>query len=368
MTASGPWYRFSNADTDPTVAEIHIIDMIGDWYDDAANRFWGENIGVTARSFVEQLSKLPADTKTVRVHINSPGGDIQAGINIANALREQASKGRTVETVIDGIAASIASVIAMAGTRVVMADNALLMVHNPWTIGVGNAAEMRKTADVLDAMRNQIVATYQWHSPLDADALIALMDAETWMGPDEALAAGLITEKSTGVKAVASLSRAAIAKLTAPAAFQARLDALVKPEPTPAPAPAFDALPIVAACRAAGLADLAEELVSAKAPMAAVTARLEQEQTARAAAAQRATDIHALCALGTLPELADSYIAGGMPLDAIRAQLTVMAAKLDTAEIDSSLPVDGKGARPVGATVALQSLQDSYRKLNGRKE
>lgn len=349
------WYRFQNAATDPTVAEIHIIDFIGDWYQDAGNRFWGENIGVTARAFVDELAKLPESVKALRVHINSPGGDVQAGINIANALREQAAKGRSVETVIDGIAASIASVIAMAGTRVSMADNALMMIHNPYSFSVGTAAEMRKTAEVLDAMRNQIVATYKWHATIDDADIVAMMDAETWMGADEALAAGFITEKVEGLKAAASLPPVAVAKLTVPDAFKARFDALVAPAPkadAPAPTPApvaFDAAAVVTACCDAGFADLAAELVRAQAAPDAVSARLEQARAERAAAQARSEQITSVCAKARVPELAAGYIVGGMPVDQVRAHLAVITAKLDKVEIDGALPVDGQNARQKAA-------------------
>src|SRR5262249_31261956 len=150
------WFNIATSDETPTVADIHIIDYIGGWDDDWLARNWGYEMGVTAKQFVEDLAAIPAGVATLKVHINSPGGDVQAGINIANALREQqVSKGRTVETFVDGIAASIASAIAMAGSKVHMADNALLMVHNPWSLAIGNAGEMRKVADILDTMRNQ---------------------------------------------------------------------------------------------------------------------------------------------------------------------------------------------------------------------
>src|ERR1051325_2166278 len=194
------WFKFQAAADDASVVDIHIIDFIGDWIDD----YWG--FGVTAKAFLDQLAKLSNDVKTVRVHINSPGGDVFAASNIANALREQqASKGRTVETIVDGIAASAASIILMAGSTIKVADNGVVMVHNPWTIAVGNAADMRKSADTLDTLRNTIVATYKWHSSLSDDELVALMDAETWMDADEAIAKGFATEKVEGLKAAATI-------------------------------------------------------------------------------------------------------------------------------------------------------------------
>src|SRR5690554_5721149 len=101
------WYRVENAASDPTVVDIHIIDVVGGWVDDMINRFWGVELTVTAKQFVEDLAKLDDQVTAINVHINSPGGDVFGGLNIANALREQESKGRTVTTYVDGLAASI---------------------------------------------------------------------------------------------------------------------------------------------------------------------------------------------------------------------------------------------------------------------
>src|SRR5688500_3592917 len=96
------WFRFQNLAANPAVAEIHILDLIGGWDEDWIARNYGYDMGVTARAFVEQLAALADTVTTIHVHINSPGGDVQGGINIANALREQqTSKGRTVETFVD---------------------------------------------------------------------------------------------------------------------------------------------------------------------------------------------------------------------------------------------------------------------------
>lgn len=335
MTAKArEWFRIQNAASDPTVAEIYIIDFIGDWIDD----YWG--FGVTAKSFVEQLAKLEASVKTIRVHINSPGGDVFSALNIANALRDQqASKGRTVETVVDGLAASAASIVMMAGSVVRMADNALVLVHNPWTIGIGNASDMRKVADELDTVRNTIVATYKWHSTLGDDEIVSLMDAETWMDADAAIANGFATDKVEGLQAAAALDPRAIAKMTVPENYRARVEALLKkPAPSPAAAAATE---ILALCQAAGL-DLAFAAALTKdAPtLEAATARVNSEKASRAAAAQRASEIRGLCATAKVPELAESYIAGGMSTDQVRAQLTIITAKVDHPEIDGGLTPD----------------------------
>lgn len=350
MSKPREWFRFQNAKTDDSVAEIHIIDFIGGWYDDFANRYWGEDLTVTARAFVEQLSKLPDTVKALHVHINSPGGDVQSGINIANALREQqTSKGRTVETFIDGIAASIASVIAMAGSKVHIADNALVMIHDPWGIEIGNAAAMRKYADVLDTIRTQAVNTYRWHSALEPTAIEQLMADETWMDADEAIANGFATHKVEGLQAAALLRPQAMASMKVPDRFKARVEALLeKPSPAPTPAPALE---VMAACREGGCPELAETLFFECATREQVQARIatakaekqaaaDREATARAATQARTEQITAACQTAGLPEAAAGYIAGGMTLDQVRTHLATIRPRLDRAEVDGKLSPD----------------------------
>jgi ATP-dependent protease ClpP protease subunit len=335
------WFRFENAANDETVVDIHILDLIGGWDDDWIARNFGYDMGVTARAFVEQLAALPENVNTIRVHINSPGGDVFAGVTIANALREQAAKGRTVETIIDGIAASIASVIAMAGSTITIADNALVMIHNPWSIAVGEAKDFRKTADELDVIRNTIVATYKWHSSLSDEDIVALMDATTYMDADEAIAKGFATAKVEGLKAAASIDPRAMAKLTIPDKFRDRVAQLVKPAPTPAPAPEpAAAADVLRLCREGECLDLAEALIGDKATIDIVQARVTETKTQRAAAAARATEITAICTTAKLPELAPGYISGGMSPADVRAHLVTITAKLDTAEIDGGLKPD----------------------------
>lgn len=338
------WYRIENATSNPTIAEIHIVDVIGSWDDDWFARNFGYEMGVTARAFIEDLAKLPEAVKTIHLHINSPGGDVQGGVNIANALREQQlSKGRTVETYIDGLAASIASVIAMAGSKVVIGDNALMMIHNPWTIGIGDSAEMRKTADILDTIRGQIINTYKWHSSLDADAIIALMNAETWMDADQAIANGFATEKVEGLKVAASINPNAAAKLKVPDQYRDRVQAFLQPKATePVKASAQE---ILASCKAAGCFDLAEELLAAGATIEQVTAKVQIAKQAKDAEASRVSTIRALCTEFTQPELAADYIAGGMPVDRVRAQLSVVRSKQDRVEIDAGINPDQGQAR-----------------------
>jgi ATP-dependent protease ClpP protease subunit len=332
------WFRFEAPSGDPSVVDIHIIDFIGDWIDD----YFG--FGVTARAFVDQLEKLPPSVTALRVHINSPGGDVAGATNIANALRNQRMhKGRSVVTIVDGWAASAATLVMMAGDPVRIADNGQVFVHNPWTVIGGNAEGLRKTADELDTARASIITTYQWHSPLSAEELGALMDAETMMTADEAIQHGFATEKVEGLKAAASLDRQMLARLPIPDRYRERLAALVRPEPTEAPAPA-DAKDVIHACTAAGFPELAEDLLGQ--PLDAVRAALAQRKTASAAADARATEIRGHCALAFkgrpaafIAAMAEDYIAGGMAVAQIKAQLTRVTGEF-AAEIDTRQPAD----------------------------
>jgi ATP-dependent protease ClpP protease subunit len=289
------WFRMEVSASDPTVAEIQIFDIIGDWVDDIINQFWGVEMTLTAKAFVRQLAELPADVKTIHVHINSPGGDCFAAATIANALRDQQiSKGRTVETFVDGLAASAASVILMAGSKVHVADNGLVMIHNPWTMAVGSARDMRKSADALDKVRDTIVSTYQWHSELEDAAIVALMDAETWMDADEALANGFATDKIDGLRAAALIDPKAAAKLGAvPEKFRDRIKAFVKPEPEPAPAPvAATAVDVIRACNEAGCPELAEPLVVAGVTLEAARAKVTEVKASKDAAGRARAEHH----------------------------------------------------------------------------
>lgn len=155
------------------------------------------------------LAKQDGD---IEININSNGGDVAGGLAIANAIKAY-TKGKKTCNVL-GVAASMASVIACAGDELKMGQGAFLMVHNPWTVTMGNAEELRKDADTLDKMRDSILSFYQSKAyGKSADDLKALMDAETWLTPDDARAAGFLVDDYAGeMKAAASLTRRAFAK------------------------------------------------------------------------------------------------------------------------------------------------------------
>lgn len=334
------WFEVK-ASADGSSAEIHIFDIIGGWIDD----YWGADGLTTAKTFTEALAKLPDAVKTLKVRINSPGGDAFSGITIANALRSEQTRGRKVETIVEGLAASAASIIAMGGSTVRVSDNGLMMVHAPWTRAIGNARELRAAAETLDQLRDSLVATYQWHSKLTAEEIVALIDGAdgqgTWLDADAAIEAGLAHEKVEGLKAAASIHPGAVSKLAIPDRFRARVDALLEtPAPPPAPLAAAAAVDVLRMCREGGCLDVAEALVAEGATVEQVQARVSGERQARQRAQARESEIRALCDKAKQPDLAASYIVGGMAVEQVRAQLTLLTAKLDKVEIDGSLSPD----------------------------
>lgn len=141
--------------------------------------WWGDE--VTPKEFKSDLDEL-GEIDTLNIYINSPGGDVFAGQTIYSILkRHKAHK----NVYIDGLAASIASVIAMAGNTIFMPKNAMMMIHNPWTIGMGNAKDFRKLAEDLDKIRESLIAAYEGHSALTRDEIIEIMDSETWLTATE---------------------------------------------------------------------------------------------------------------------------------------------------------------------------------------
>ncbi len=127
----------------------------------------------------------------IDLRINSGGGEVFEGQAIYSLLNQYKVKtGNPVRVFVDSLAASIASVIAMAGDEIIMAENALLMIHNPWTWGGGTAKELRETANVLDKVRDTLVTVYETRTGLSRDTIGALMDEETWFNAKEAVEMG----------------------------------------------------------------------------------------------------------------------------------------------------------------------------------
>lgn len=151
------------------VGELYIYDFIG-------ASMWG---GISAKDVADALATLKGEgAKSLNVYINSEGGDVFDGVAIHNVIKRFDGQ-KTVY--IDGIAASIASIIAMSGDKIVTAANAMWMIHDPWTIALGNAREFRKLADDLDKVKGTLIDTYATRTKLKAADVEKLMAEETWM-------------------------------------------------------------------------------------------------------------------------------------------------------------------------------------------
>lgn len=162
--------------------------------------WWGDE--VTPKQFKEDLDAL-GDIDTLNVYINSPGGDVFAGQTIYSMLkRHKAYK----NVYIDGAAASIASLVAMAGDKIIMPANAMMMIHSPWTIALGNAQNFRKLADDLDKIRDSMVVAYESRSALTAEEVVEFMDAETWLSAKDCLEYGFADEIEEAKQVAACIS------------------------------------------------------------------------------------------------------------------------------------------------------------------
>jgi len=161
-------------------ADLYIYEAIGE----------GWAGGITAKAFMDAVASL-GKPDALDIYINSPGGSVFDGLAIFNILDR--FRGEKIVH-IDGIAASIASVIAMAGDEIRIAENAMMMIHDPWGMSVGTSADMRKYADALDKTRDSIRGTYVARTKRDAAEVGAMMAAETWMTAAETVAAGFATQ------------------------------------------------------------------------------------------------------------------------------------------------------------------------------
>lgn len=295
------WYSIQ-AKADQS-AEISIYDEIGFW-------------GVTAKQFIGDLKAI--DATAIKLAINSPGGAVFDALAIYNALRQHPAN---VEVTIMGVAASAASIIAMAGDTVVMPENAFMMIHNPLNMAYGNADDLREVADVLDKIGASLVGIYAKRTGLPEDEIKALLDAETWLNAEEAVLKGFADELQPQLKVAASFDMERL-----PDNVRASIAPAAEPEPAPEPEPEddhpLDAAAIVSACAAAGLSAHADAL--ALDPLLKTPADLS-------AALAEAKEIVAVCQAGAMPEIAARLIAARVPLAAARTRIQQARVALDQA-------------------------------------
>ncbi|MFJ4193955.1 head maturation protease, ClpP-related [Pseudomonas sp. NPDC089534] len=321
------WYTLNaSGEAEQRAIEIYIYGEIGTW-------------GITANQFVRDLAALDDGVSPVVAAFNSIGGDLFDGLAIHNAL---ARLGERCTGRVDALAASAASVAVCGAHRVVVAENAMLMIHNPWTYASGDADDLRKVAAALDQALEVIIAAYKSKAPdIDEAELRRLVNAETWLTAREAVALGLADEVGEGVQIKACLGQGAMIQKYQRTP-QALLDLLSNPtqvpEPTvetPEPAadvadPAALALLITQTCNTAGISNLIAPLIAAT--------QLESEAAVQAALTQ-AKVIRDLCVAARLPESAVEFVKAGLDSGAVRARLfDKLVGSGGGFEIDNSLP------------------------------
>ena len=183
----------NNAGEDEKVGEILIYGPIVEdgWWDD----------DVTPKGFVNELRAL-GDIDHIHVRINSYGGHVSAGFAIYSILKQHQAE---VTVYIDGFALSAASLIAMAGDTIIMPGNAMMMIHNPATRIAGDARDLRREADLLDKIRESMIAVYNDQTDLSRDKLIQMLDDETWFTAEEAFLNGFVHIVEAPIAAAASI-------------------------------------------------------------------------------------------------------------------------------------------------------------------
>ncbi len=337
------WYAVqASGEAAERVIEVFVYGEIGTW-------------GITANQFVQDLRTMDDGVSPVIAAFNSIGGDLFDGLAMHNALSRLGERciGR-----IDALAASAASVAVCGAHKVVIAANAMLMIHNPWTYASGDAEDFRKVADALDQTMEAIIAAYKAKAPdIDEVELRRLVAAETWLTANEAVALGLADEVGDGIKVKACLGQGGVLQRYqhAPAELLAQLeeppeadpDLELDPVDPPLVPPVVNsaklALMITQRCTVAGISNLVEPLLS--------STQLESEEIVLAGLT-RAKAVNDLCVAARLPELSAEYVSAGLDAAAVRARLF---DKIVTSgkgfEIDNSLPLDDD---PVPKVLAKQ--------------
>ncbi|EJM94728.1 head maturation protease, ClpP-related [Pseudomonas sp. GM67] len=319
------WYNLAvSGEAEQRVIEVYVYGEIGGW-------------GITANQFVRDLAALDDGVSQVSARFNSIGGDLFDGLAIHNAL---ARLGERCTGHVDALAASAASVAVCGAHKVVIAANAMLMIHNPWTYASGDAEGLRKVATALDQATEVIIAAYKSKAPdIDEIELRRMVNAETWLTANESVALGLADEVGEGVKVKACIGQGGALQRfqNAPKALLDQLDEPPEP-PTPDDPPVVPvvqdsaklAVMITQHCNKAGIGNLVEPLIA--------STKLASESVVMAALA-RASAVHDLCIAARLPELTAEYVVAGLDADAVRVRLFDKLVKGGGFEIDNSQPL-----------------------------
>ena len=334
MTTPTPkFYALEKSDNGE--ATIHLYDEVGAF-------------GSGSKEFLSDLGKL--EGQHIHLRINSPGGSVVEGTAIYNALRRHKG-GLTVH--IDALAASMASVIAMAGAPVYIADNALLMIHNPWTVSAGDSDQLRREAALLDKLKDSLRNAYVRKTGMEADRIAQMMDEETWLDAVEAVALGFADAIEEGVAAAATAT---------PAQLRARFDKFAsgmtqQPETQEPTAP--EVLDTVVSESASEVVETpAPEIVEeAAVPADSVEPTPEPEQPATAEPQARATAADAI--LAKYNEVIARAEAAEAHAKAIESKLDLVKGELATKCEDLDRLERSLGLSPARVVPAVDQVQDS---------
>jgi ATP-dependent protease ClpP protease subunit len=341
-SSDGGWYRINNAGTEDASQplEIEIYGEIGDW-------------GKSAEQFLAELKNADDGQRPIVIAINSIGGEVGDGFAIHNALQRL---GERVTARIDGFALSSAGIVAMGAHRVQMHDNAMLMMHNPWTWAAGDSEEFRKIADIMDQMVEGIVASFQ-HRQLSIDEaeLRRMINAETWLTASEAKDMGFVDEVLTGAGSVSNTTSLRILNRyrNMPDSVRAQVEkepeqsadpdvppadepATTEPQNSNDPEKAALAALAVAECSKAGIADHADVIIKASGL---------KDEAAVMAAVKQAKDVKALCVLAKQTDMAADLIKASATVDVARSKLfDKLVANSGQVEITNHPKVDDQPA------------------------
>ena len=194
--------------------------------------------GISARTFVKALNEITASV--IHLRINSPGGAVFDGVAMFNGIKQHAAR---VIVHVDGLAASAASYVAMAGDEIIMSKGSYLMIHNAWAYVAGDAVDMRSTADMLEKINTTIATFYAEKTGKSIDEFLEMMAAETWFTGDEAVEIGLADREDETEGALNKASVSGLVSDKAPAAFMELVKKLEdggSPPPTDLKVPPLD--------------------------------------------------------------------------------------------------------------------------------
>lgn len=322
-----PWFTVK-AQANAALADISIYEPIGSW-------------DLTAAQFIAQVKAL-GDVSQINLDINSPGGDVFEALTIFNFLKRHSAK---VTVTVGGVAASAASLIAMAGDTIIMPNNTMMMIHNPWTWAMGNADELREQADALDKISASLFNTYQSRTGMEAEALQAMLATDTWLTADECLAHGFCDQVVDPITASAAFDVSKFpeqAQAVFAVAKQRKAQASIAEDHTPDEDTDVNEL----------LGDGTEpEPLAPETPLTDIDDDDHYLAQSEADALEYAATVVELCALASLPQKAAGFIKAKASLVDVRAELLKAKAGAQT-EINAS-------AKPVKSWKSLSLTEKS---------